>query len=228
MHRAGTIFNYDIPYNPTRVIQRVGRINRINKKVFDELYIYNFFPSYVGEKEVNVKRISTIKMRMINMIMGNDEKILTEDEEKFFSDYNKKLRTIEKDSEQKSWDSEFYNELDEARLNNTPEYQEALAINPRTRIRRPDSKHKSVIVFGKHGDECIFKCATDGKTVPVILMAEDALPLFKAKKSEKSASVSSDFEYILYRFVNIFLHLRYIQYRQFLPRYSNYNIWVHG
>jgi len=28
LHRAGAIFNYDIPYNPTRVIQRVGRINR--------------------------------------------------------------------------------------------------------------------------------------------------------------------------------------------------------
>ena len=42
LHRAGTVINYDIPYNPTRVIQRVGRINRINKKVFEELYIYNF------------------------------------------------------------------------------------------------------------------------------------------------------------------------------------------
>ena len=34
LHRAGTIINYDIPYNPTKVIQRIGRINRINKKVF--------------------------------------------------------------------------------------------------------------------------------------------------------------------------------------------------
>ena len=31
LNRAGTIINYDIPYNPTKVIQRVGRINRINK-----------------------------------------------------------------------------------------------------------------------------------------------------------------------------------------------------
>ncbi|MDD4055956.1 MAG: helicase-related protein, partial [Bacteroides sp.] len=36
LHRAGAIINYDIPYNPTRVIQRIGRINRINKKMFDE------------------------------------------------------------------------------------------------------------------------------------------------------------------------------------------------
>lgn len=50
LHRAGIVFNYDIPYNPTRVIQRVGRINRINKKVFDELFIYNFFPTATGER----------------------------------------------------------------------------------------------------------------------------------------------------------------------------------
>ena len=42
------MINYDIPWNPTRVIQRVGRINRIGKKVFDELYIFNFFPSEQG------------------------------------------------------------------------------------------------------------------------------------------------------------------------------------
>ena len=42
LHRAGTIINYDIPYNPTRVIQRIGRINRVNKKVFinHNLFIY--------------------------------------------------------------------------------------------------------------------------------------------------------------------------------------------
>ena len=69
LHRAGTIVNYDIPYNPTRVIQRIGRINRINKKVFDKLYIYNYFPTDVGEKETRTKEISTLKMAMIIFII---------------------------------------------------------------------------------------------------------------------------------------------------------------
>ena len=56
LHRAGTIFNYDIPYNPTRVIQRIGRINRINKKVFDKLSIFTIFSQ---QQQVNVKRISS-------------------------------------------------------------------------------------------------------------------------------------------------------------------------
>lgn len=81
LHRAGAIFNYDIPYNPTRVIQRIGRINRINKKVFDNLYIYNYFPTEVGESETRTKEISTLKMAMIHAIMGEDTKALTSDEE---------------------------------------------------------------------------------------------------------------------------------------------------
>ena len=44
LNRAGVIINYDIPYNPTRVVQRIGRINRINKKMVDSLD--NFFSKH--------------------------------------------------------------------------------------------------------------------------------------------------------------------------------------
>ena len=56
LHRAGAIFNYDIPYNPTRVIQRIGRINRVNKKVFEHLYIYNYFPTDVAKPKQEPKK----------------------------------------------------------------------------------------------------------------------------------------------------------------------------
>jgi superfamily II DNA/RNA helicase len=81
LHRAGAIINYDIPYNPTRVIQRVGRINRINRKVFDELYIYNFFPTLTGELETRTKAISTLKMDLIHTLLGEDTKTLTSEED---------------------------------------------------------------------------------------------------------------------------------------------------
>ena len=55
------MINYDIPYNPTKVIQRVGRINRMNKQVFDYLYIYNFFPTFTGEMETKTKAYKHIK-----------------------------------------------------------------------------------------------------------------------------------------------------------------------
>src|SRR5690606_36588283 len=62
LNRAGLIINHDIPSNPTRVIQRVGRINRMSAKVFDELYIYNFFPTDQGADIIKSREIAQQKM----------------------------------------------------------------------------------------------------------------------------------------------------------------------
>lgn len=106
LHRAGAIFNYDIPYNPTRVIQRIGRINRINRKVFDELFIYNYFPSDVGEAETRTKEISTLKMAMIHAIMGEDTKALTKDEE-VQAYFKERYRKEFQKNEESSWDTPY-------------------------------------------------------------------------------------------------------------------------
>ena len=81
LNRAGAIVNYDIPWNPTKVIQRVGRINRIGAKVYDELFIYNFFPSEVGADIVKSREIASQKMFLIHNSLGEDSKIFDADEE---------------------------------------------------------------------------------------------------------------------------------------------------
>lgn len=75
LNRAGMIINYDIPWNPVRVIQRVGRINRISKKVFENLYIVNFFPTEKGSELVKSREIASSKMFLIHEILGEDAKI---------------------------------------------------------------------------------------------------------------------------------------------------------
>lgn len=191
LHRAGTIFNYDIPYNPTVVIQRVGRINRINKKVFDTLYIYNFFPTYIGEAEVSVKKISTIKIRMINTIMGSDTKTLTDDEK--LERFNNSYKKAQNEADQLSWETPYINDWLVAK--NTPEYKEALTISPRTRIHKTSKRlGNRVIVFGKQGEECVFKQIAGGSKIPELITAEDALPLFKSSKKEIATKVSDSFD----------------------------------
>lgn len=81
LNRAGVIINYDIPWNPTRVIQRVGRINRIGAKVYDELFIYNFFPSEAGADIVKSREIAAQKMFLIHNSLGEDSKIFNPEEE---------------------------------------------------------------------------------------------------------------------------------------------------
>ncbi len=81
LNRAGMVINYDIPWNPVRVIQRVGRINRISKKVFDELYIVNFFPTEKGAELVKSREIASNKMFLIHNTLGEDAKIFDIDEQ---------------------------------------------------------------------------------------------------------------------------------------------------
>ena len=80
LNRAGMVINYDIPWNPVRVIQRVGRINRISKKVFEQLFIINFFPTEKGARLVQSREIASNKMFLIHEILGEDAKIFDIDE----------------------------------------------------------------------------------------------------------------------------------------------------
>ena len=193
LHRAGAIFNYDIPYNPTRVIQRIGRINRINKKVFDELYIYNYFPTDVGEAETRTKEISTLKMAMIHAIMGEDTKALTKEEDlqAYFKDrYRKEFAR----SEETSWDTPYRKLLNS--LKGSEVYDQAMKLPHRARTaRNVDKSKKGVLMFGRKGDDFVFKIG-DIMTTPVMIPAEEAIALFEAEKDEKPVGLSHDFDVV--------------------------------
>lgn len=191
LHRAGAIFNYDIPYNPTRVIQRIGRINRINKKVFDELYIYNYFPTDVGEKETRTKEISTLKMAMIHAIMGEDTKALTKEEE-LQAYFKERYRKEFARSEEMSWDTPYRKLLNSVK--GTEIFDKAMELPHRARTARSIAKpRKGVLIFGRKGDDFVFKIG-DTKTAPVMIPAEEAIALFKAEKSEEPVDLSPDFD----------------------------------
>lgn len=100
LNRAGAIINYDIPWNPIRVIQRVGRINRIGSKVFDELYIFNFFPSETGADFVKSREIARQKMYMIHNALGEDAQIFDKEEEPTAARLYKKINNNVEDDEE--------------------------------------------------------------------------------------------------------------------------------
>lgn len=194
LHRAGTIFNYDIPYNPTRVIQRIGRINRINKKMFDTLNIFNYFPTEIGEAETRTKQISTLKMDMIHAIMGEDTKILTSDEELrsyFINEYNR----LNGENEQKSWDTDYRALLNQ--LKGTPEMKEALKLPLRSKTRRKTDNDipEGILLFAKKGNDFVFKFASDKKNAND-LPPQDAFKFLECNKSEKGYKVSDSFDEI--------------------------------
>ncbi len=193
LHRAGIVFNYDIPYNPTRVIQRVGRINRINKKVYDELFIYNFFPTSAGEKEIRIRKISTLKIAMVHALLGEDTKVLTKDEElqTFFA---RQFRGALKSQEVLSPEAKYENFIKKLRKSNPEIIEKALAIPKRIKIRRTQkAKQSGILIFGKKGDEYAFKLGLSPKEY-FSLSASDAFALFETDLSEGSAKTSKDFD----------------------------------
>lgn len=196
LHRAGAIFNYDIPYNPTRVIQRIGRINRINKKVFDQLYIYNYFPTDVGEAETRTKEISTLKMAMIHSIMGEDTKALTKEEDlqAYFKErYRKELSR----NEEESWDTPYRKLLNS--LKGTDVYNKALELPHRARTARSVNKpKKGVLMFGRKGDDFVFKIG-DASNPPAMISAEEAISLFESDINEKPVDLSKNFDAVYQR-----------------------------
>lgn len=116
LNRAGTIINYDIPWNPTRVIQRVGRINRIGTKVFDELNIFNFFPSETGAEYVKSREIAAQKMFMIHNALGEDTQIFSSDEEPTASGLYQKINDNPEDDEEVNFITYIRNRYEDIKI----------------------------------------------------------------------------------------------------------------
>jgi hypothetical protein len=191
LHRAGAIINYDIPYNPTRVIQRVGRINRINKKVFDQLYIYNFFPTFTGEQETKTKAITTLKMNLIHTLLGEDTKILTSNEE-LKNYFAKQYREQEALTEDLSWDAK-HRKVWLATRHDEQLMRKAKAIPLRTRIGKSGDPRGVIVAFGKLGSTFVFAKGHPG-IEPERVSAEEAMDLFMASPEDKAHDTSLNFD----------------------------------
>jgi len=77
LQKAQIVINYDLHWNPVRMIQRSGRIDRIGSP-FDEIIIYNFYPEKELESLLELVKILQGKIEMINETVGLDASVLGE------------------------------------------------------------------------------------------------------------------------------------------------------
>ena len=70
-----TVINYDIHWNPIRIIQRFGRIDRLQSKN-DCIQLINFWPTHDLEKYIQLKSRVESRMTLGNIVATGDEDIL--------------------------------------------------------------------------------------------------------------------------------------------------------
>ncbi|MDO9538196.1 MAG: helicase-related protein [Thermoplasmata archaeon] len=81
LHRSNVVINYDIPWNPVRMMQRVGRVNRVSKDPpFDKIYTYNFFPAGPINQNIGLREAAESKIKAFIEMLGNDAVLLTDEE----------------------------------------------------------------------------------------------------------------------------------------------------
>jgi len=74
---CGIIINYDLHWNPVKMIQRNGRINRLGS-IFNEVKVHNFLPEGQLERFLNLIKRLQEKIRIIGGSVGIDTSILGE------------------------------------------------------------------------------------------------------------------------------------------------------
>lgn len=94
LHRSNALINYDLPWNPTRIMQRVGRINRVGTE-HQQIYVFNFFPTAQSDKHMPLKDRILEKLQAFHDTLGEDYKYLSDEEvvssQKLFEDLTSNL-----------------------------------------------------------------------------------------------------------------------------------------
>ena len=74
------IINYDIHWNPVRIIQRFGRIDRIGSRN-EKIQLVNFWPDMELDEYIKLKGRVESRMRALNIVGGGDEDVLSPEQQ---------------------------------------------------------------------------------------------------------------------------------------------------
>ena len=198
MHRSSKVLNYDLPWNPTKVLQRAGRINRIGSE-HNNLDIYNFFPMDISEQEINLTQNITRKIQAFHDTLGEDAKYLTDKEE--LSTHNLSGQNlVNKLSDTKTYlDGEDEDELSELKYlkivqdirdNDLTLFNKIKNVPKKSRLAIKDTKDH-LITFFRSGELKKF-IMTDKENSTKEIDFFQAVKLFESTPKEKSIITSDD------------------------------------
>lgn len=190
LHRSNIVINYDLPWNPTRVLQRVGRVNRVGTK-HDKVYIFNFFPTSVADKELGLKESIIAKIQAFHNALGEDAKYLSDAEEvESFNLRGEQLyRTLNStdalEDKEENPELKYLDLIREIRDKKTDLYVKIKDLPKKIRVARDYDKvtANSLITFFRKGKLRKF-CITDG-TISKEIPFDEAVLFFECSEKEQ-------------------------------------------
>ena len=187
LHRSNVIVNYDTPWNSTRLMQRIGRVNRIGS-VSKHIYNYVFYPSREGNREINLNQIAVSKIQTFHSTFGEDNQIYSQNEilDRSLSKlFDEALKEQKKDFNQ---EIPYYEELRSLYQTNRREYNRIAKLSLRSRTGRKPRMVDGVtlscdtLVFLKTNFRKVFFIVSGNAEEISVL---DALRYFKALPDEQ-------------------------------------------
>ncbi len=141
LHRSNIIVNYDTPWNSTRLMQRIGRVNRIGTTA--TVHIYNFFPTAKVNTDIDLEKKAIKKLQAFHSALGEDSQIYSAEEEtESFGLFDKNVQD-EKDER-----LGFLMELRKFKDENPTLYRKIKNMPVRARVGRKDRpKNNTTIAF---------------------------------------------------------------------------------
>lgn len=184
LHRSNVILNYDIPWNATRLMQRIGRVNRIGT-VSPKIYIYNFFPTLQADNEIELNKKAYMKLQAFHSALGEDSQIYSREEE--FESYGLFEKVPEEDRDERLV---FLNKLRTFREQHPDWFKKIRDTMPhRSRTgRKRKINHECTLVYIKnHKRDCFYYLYPDLKFEELTFI--EAAQIFEAHETEKPASL---------------------------------------
>jgi hypothetical protein len=201
LHRSNIIINYDTPWNSTKLMQRIGRVNRIGSEG-KNIYNYVFYPSRQGNQIIKLNQIALSKIQTFHSTFGEDNQIYSQEE---IIDRNlEKLFTEGMQADKGEFNEEipFYEELRSLYLNNRREYNRIAKMSLRSRSGREArtvdgvTLSQDTLVFLKTNMRKSFFRSSDESVEELSVI--DALKYFKANtQEEKTERITHHHDHVL-------------------------------
>lgn len=179
LHRSNIILNYDIPWNATRLMQRIGRVNRIGSKS-GKIFIYNFFPTTKADTEIELNKKAYMKLQGFHSALGEDSQIYSQDEE--FESFGLFEKVPEEDRDERLV---YLMELRKFREQEPDLFKKIQNMPLRSRTGRKDRTRKyATLAFLKDRNRDCFYYVNSENIIESLTFIE-AAKIYEAKAVEK-------------------------------------------